>query len=173
MGDRHAVHGQVKSGEKSLRQIHAWVDEPRGDRAKQQLTQANLTQMAGPPVEWRISPPDSGAPVLPMGAPILPMGAPILPMGAPILPANHMPMSTWGLGQALKLAMDAGVPKIAVIHFNNCFNMAVEVMHTVAPYADYAAGYANSNFFTAGQSYPAVFQRLRSASAPPADGAGA
>jgi len=129
---------------------------------RRQLTQANLTQVAGQPVEWRISPPDSGAPVLPMGAPILPMGAPILPMGAPILPANHMPLSTWGLGQALKLAQDAGVPKIAVIHFNNCFNMAVEVMHTVAPYAEYAAGYANYNFFTAGQSYPAVFERLRS-----------
>ncbi len=129
---------------------------------RRQLTQRNLTQMAGLPVEWRISPPESGAPVLPMGAPILPMGAPILPMGAPILPANHMPLSTWGLGHALKLAQDAGVPKVAVIHFNNCFNMAVEVMHTVAPYADFATGYANYNFFTAGQSYPAVFERLRS-----------
>jgi hypothetical protein len=53
------------------------------------------------------------------------------------------------------------VPKLAVIHFNNCFNMAVELMHTVAPYAEFATGYPNYNFFTAGETYPALFERLR------------
>ena len=128
---------------------------------RRQLTQANLTHFGQVPIEWHISPPDSASPVLPMGAPLLPMGAPLLPMGAPLLPTNDMPLSTWGLGHALKMAQDAGVPKIAVIHFNNCFNMAVEVMHTVAPYAGYATGYPNYNFFTSGQSYPSVFKRLR------------
>ncbi|TXH53549.1 MAG: hypothetical protein E6Q93_19095, partial [Burkholderiaceae bacterium] len=68
--------------------------------------------------------------------------------------------STWGLGAALKAALDAGVPKLAVIHFDNCFNMSAEVLHTVAPYAEYATGYPNYNFFTAGEGYPAVFTQL-------------
>jgi hypothetical protein len=101
-----------------------------------------------------------GAPILPIGAPILPIGAPILPIGAPILPMNHMPISTWGMGKALKDAQAAGAPKLAVIHFNNCFNMAVELLHTIAPYAGYAAGYPNYNFFTAGAAYPEVFRKL-------------
>ena len=128
---------------------------------RRQLTQQNLTHLGKEPIVWQISPPESGSPVLPMGAPILPMGAPILPMGAPILPTNHMPLSTWGIGHALKMANDAGVPKLAVIHFNNCFNMAVELMHTVAPHAEFATGYPNYNFFTSGESYPGVFKRLR------------
>jgi hypothetical protein len=53
------------------------------------------------------------------------------------------------------------VPKPAVIHFNNCFNASVELLHTVAPYADYATGYANYDFFLAGQAYPQVFRNLR------------
>ncbi len=72
-----------------------------------------------------------------------------------------MPISTFGLGKALGDAMKMGVPKLAVIHFNNCFNMSVEVLHTVAPYADYATGYPNYNFFTAGASYLGVFGKLR------------
>jgi hypothetical protein len=103
----------------------------------------------------------SGSPILPSGSPILPSGSPILPSGSPILPSNHMPLSTWGLGHALKLATDAGVPKLSVIHFNNCFNMSVELMHTVAPFAEFATGYANYNFFTSGESYPQIFKRLR------------
>ena len=55
----------------------------------------------------------------------------------------------------------AGVPKPAVVHFNNCFNMALEHLHTIAPYAEVATGYANYNYFTSGSTYPAVFQRLR------------
>ncbi len=103
----------------------------------------------------------SGSPILPSGSPILPSGSPILPSGSPILPSSVMPLSTWGLGQALKLATDAGVPKLSVIHFNNCFNMSVELLHTVAPCAEVATGYANYNFFTAGESYPHIFKRLR------------
>ena len=37
------------------------------------------------------------------------------------------------------------MPKLAVIHFDNCFNMSAEVLHTVAPYAEYATGYPNYN----------------------------
>ncbi len=103
----------------------------------------------------------SGSPILPSGSPILPSGSPILPSGSPILPASHMPLSTWGMGHALRLAEDAGVPKLSVIHFNNCFNMSVELLHTVSPYAEFATGYANYNFFTAGESYPQIFKRLR------------
>ena len=134
---------------------------------RQKITLSTLTRIGTTPVEWRIGEKFSqpvvpgGAPVLPGGAPLLPGGAPLLPGGAPLLPANHMPMSTWGTGHALKLAEDAGVPKLAVIHFNNCFNMSVELLHTVAPFAEYAVGYANYNFFTAGECYPQIFKRLR------------
>jgi Clostripain family len=94
------------------------------------------------------------------GSPALPMDAPILPMDAPILPPTRLPLSTWALGEALRSAIKSGVPRPAVIHFNNCFNASVELLHTVAPYADYAAGYANYDFFTAGQAYPKVFAKL-------------
>lgn len=70
-------------------------------------------------------------------------------------------MSTYGLGQALKDVLGAGAHKLALIHFNNCFNMSVEVLHTVAPYASYAVGYPNYNFFTAGAAYPEVFACLK------------
>jgi hypothetical protein len=101
-----------------------------------------------------------GSPILPQGSPILPQGSPILPQGSPILPMNHMPISTHGMGEALKDARAAGVPKLAVIHFNNCFNMSVELLHTIALFADYATGYPNYNFFTAGAGYQTVFQQL-------------
>jgi len=124
---------------------------------RRQLSLRTLTDNGR--IEWRLSG-GQGAPVLPMGSPLLPMGSPLLPMGSPLLPANHMPLSTWGLGEALRLARERGVPKLAVVHFNNCFNMAVEQLHTVAPHAEFAAGYMNYNFFTAGESYPRVFEQL-------------
>ena len=100
--------------------------------------------------------PKADKPASHMGAPILPIGNPTLPIGNPTLPTSHMAISTWALGEGLRTS---GVPKIAVIHFNNCFNMSVEVLHTVAPYAEYATGYCNYNFFTAGEAYPQVFRR--------------
>ena len=113
-------------------------------------------------IEWRTAsdgsiPLPTGSPILPTGSPILPTGSPILPTGSPILPAGPLPMSTYGLGEALHLATDGGKSPLAVVHFNNCFNMALEVLHTIAPYADFAAGYCNYNFFTSGQTYPNAF----------------
>jgi hypothetical protein len=124
-----------------------------------QLTTANLTQGGN---EWLIRG-SGGTPQQAGGAPLLPMGCPLLPMGCPLLPVNHMPLSTWGLGQALKDTLADGGPKIAVLHLDNCFNMAAELLHTVAPYADFAAGYMNYNFFTAGEAYVAVFNKLATA----------
>ena len=112
--------------------------------------------------EWHFSDKDC-APVHSDGSPVLPGGFPGLPGGFPGLPANATYLSTWQLGQALRMARDLRAPRAAVIHFNNCFNMSVEVLHTVAPHANYATGYCNYNFFTSGASYPAVFQRLQQA----------
>jgi hypothetical protein len=95
------------------------------------------------------------------GSPALPVTSPELPVTSPELPASRLPMSTWALGEALRSAIKAGVPKPAVIHFNNCFNASFELLHTVAPFADVATAYANYDFFTAGAAYPAVFKRLR------------
>lgn len=97
------------------------------------------------------------------GSPALPMFSPVLPMFSPVLPAAGMPLSTWGLAAALRTARSHGVPRPAVLHFNNCFNMSLELLHTVAPHAGVATGYGNYNFFTAGATYPRVFQRLRAA----------
>lgn len=87
--------------------------------------------------------------------------SPDLQIISPDLPVERLPMSTWAYGEALRAAIKAGVPKPVVIHFNNCFNASVELLHTVAPYADYATGYANYDFFLAGQAYPQVFKNLR------------
>lgn len=95
------------------------------------------------------------------GSPPLQMASPELQMASPELPAARLPLSTWAYGEALRAAIKAGVPKPAVIHFNNCFNASVELLHTVSPYADYATGYANYDFFLAGQAYPQVFRNLR------------
>jgi hypothetical protein len=122
------------------------------------LTSANLTQNGS--IEWHITD-GEGAPLLPMGSPLLPMGSPLLPMGSPLLPVNHMPLSSYGLGKAMGDALAGSGHKLGVIHFNNCFNMSVELLHTVAPHAEYATGYINYNFFTAGDSYPAVFNKLK------------
>ena len=112
-----------------------------------QLTTANLTQNGS--IEWHLTD-GEGAPLLPMGSPLLPMGSPLLPMGSPLLPVNHMPLSSYGLGKAMADALAGSAQKLGVIHFNNCFNMSVELLHTVAAHADFATGYINYNFFTAG-----------------------
>jgi hypothetical protein len=97
------------------------------------------------------------------GSPALPVFSSVLPVFSSVLPAVDLPLSTSGLAAALRLAQRQGVPKPAVIHFNNCFNMSAEHLHTVAPFADYATGYCNYNFFSSGETYPAVFRRLRMA----------
>lgn len=161
---RHAHQSRPTSAIVLALEGHGAGYLPEIDR--RQLTTRTITRKGDVVFEWRISA-DQGAPILPAGSPLLPAGSPLLPAGSPLLPAgspllpvNHMPLSTWGIGAALKSALDAGVPKLSVIHFDNCFNMAVEVLHTVAPYADYATGYPNYNFFTAGEGYPAVFKKL-------------
>jgi hypothetical protein len=123
-----------------------------------QLTTEEITQDGTN--EWLIRG-SSGTPQKPGGAPLLPMGCPLLPMGCPLLPVNHMPLSTWGLGQALKDTLADGGLKIAVLHLDNCFNMSVELMHTISPYVDCAASYLNYNFFTAGSAYVQVFENLK------------
>ena len=97
------------------------------------------------------------------GSPALPVFSSVLPVFSSVLPAVELPLSTSGLAAALRLSQRQGVPKPAVIHFNNCFNMSVEHLHAVAPFADYASGYCNYNFFTSGTAYPQVFRRLRQA----------
>ena len=56
--------------------------------------------------------------------------------------------------------MDGAERPLAVIHFANCFNLSVEVLHTVAPHAEAASGYCSTNFFSGAGSYPQVFRRL-------------
>ena len=115
--------------------------------------------------QWRIEGGTANVFLSANGEPVVGQGAPLLPVPCPTLPGNSPVMSTYGLGAALKMAEEAGARKIAVIHFNNCFNLSAEVMHTVAPHAHYATGYANYNFFTAGETYPVVFEQLRIADA--------
>jgi hypothetical protein len=127
------------------------------------ITAASVTQRTdvAPPnsVHWTQS--GSGTVVEPdKDSPPLPIDSPMLPIDSPMLPTTRLPLSTWALGEALRSAIKSGVPKPAVIHFNNCFNASVELLHTVAPYADFATGYANYDFFTAGQAYPKVFANL-------------
>jgi hypothetical protein len=131
------------------------------DLDKTQLTMENFTDHGK--VEWRLGPLQDqllSRPFKPSGEPLLQEGAPVLPIGCPTCPTNHLAYSTWGFGEALRLA---DVPRIAVVHLSNCFNMSVEVLHTIAPYADYATGYCNYNFFSAGQAYPMVFEQLAKA----------
>lgn len=97
------------------------------------------------------------------GLPALPIRTPVLPIRTPVLAATRLPMSTWALGAALRSAIKSGVPRPAIVNFANCFNASVEHLHTVAPYADFATGYANYNFFTAGDTYPQVFSLLKQA----------
>lgn len=102
----------------------------------------------------------------PPGSPALPIDMPTLPIDMPTLPLARMPMSTWAMGYALQTAIKSGVPRPAVIHFNNCFNASLELLHTVAPYADYATGYTNYDFFSAGAAYPGLFEQLRQSPVP-------
>ena len=135
---------------------------PAVDAAR--ITPESTSRGGGTEAEWRLGA-ETSAPVDPgTGAPLLGVSVyPALPVDSPeIIPIN-LPMSTWGLAQALRLAIKAGVRRPAVIHFNNCFNMSLELLHTVAPYADYATGYTNYNFFTAGSTYPKVFGALAAA----------
>ncbi len=113
--------------------------------------------------EWRLGSGITNVFDTPSGEAVVARGAPVLPIGNPTCPTNHLALSTPGYAEALSTAKAAGIPKLSVIHFNNCFNMSVEVLHTVAPYAEFATGYCNYNFFTAGQAYPAVFERLAAA----------
>lgn len=124
------------------------------------LNVASLTNFAGTPIEWVISPGQLAPRRTDNGLPALPMGEPMLPMGEPMLPASHLPISTWGIGWALReyvARRKSRDSNIAVINFNNCFNMSVELLHTVSRYAGFAVGYPNYNFFTAGSSYPKAF----------------
>jgi hypothetical protein len=89
------------------------------------------------------------------------MGEPMLPMGEPMLPASHLPISTWGIGWALEQYSQrrkSRVSNIAIVNFNNCFNMSIELLHTVWRHALFAVGYPNYNFFTAGSAYPVAFE---------------
>jgi hypothetical protein len=106
---------------------------------------------------------NDGSPILPIGGfETLPIGGfETLPVDSPEALPVTLPISTWALAKALADSQAAGVPKPAVVHFNNCFNMALEHLHTIAPYADVATGYANYNYFTGGSTYRAVFERLR------------
>lgn len=108
-------------------------------------------------VDWTIGA-GGAAPALPPFS-----GTPVLPVDSPEAVPVTLPLSTWAVAEALAAARRAGVPAPAVIHFNNCFNMALEHLHAVAPHAGYATGYANYNFFTHGDAYPRVFRRLRRA----------
>lgn len=115
-------------------------------------------------VDWKLGSDSLQAADSSNGAPILTVSVyPELPVESPEIHPVSLPMSTWGLGFALRGAIKDGVPRPAVIHFNNCFNMSVEVLHTVASLADFATGYANYNFFTAGETYPEVFKELHDA----------
>ncbi len=122
------------------------------------LTQDKVTK--GGTIEWRLKG-DRGEPLLPTGSPLLPTGSPLLPTGSPLLPANHLPMSTWALGQAIRSGLTGHEGRLGVIVFNNCFNMSVEVLHTVASLAEFAVGYPNYNFFTSGATYAEAFTALR------------
>ncbi len=128
------------------------------------ITPARTGSGGGQAVQWRLdehtsSPTDPGT-----GLPVLPVGGfSTLPVDSPEALPVTLPLSTWAVAEALRLARKAGVPKPAVVHFNNCFNMALEHLHAVAPHAGWATAYANYNFFSSGQAYPAVFERLRQA----------
>ncbi len=99
-------------------------------------------------------------PVLPESWPVLPESWPVLPESWPVLPG--MPMSTYQIGEALSMATAHGVNKLAVVNLDNCYNFTIETTSTIAPYAEYATGYMNYNFFTAGDAYPSVFAELQS-----------
>ena len=132
---------------------------------RRELTMEKVTEKGR--FEWRLGKDrgepvvPAGSPLLPAGSPLLPAGSPLLPAGSPLLPANHMPLSTWALGQAIKTGMKGHEGRLAVMVFNNCFNMSVEVLHTVSSLAEFAVGYPNYNFFTSGATYADAFTALK------------
>lgn len=145
------------------------------------LLSAAAQAATGSPVHWEFSEVDAapfhedgspalpggfpglpgGFPGLPGGFPGLPGGFPGLPGGFPGLPLKHAALPTFELAEALRKVVAEGAPRLAVVHLGGCFNFAIEILHSIAPYAVAAAGYANYNFFTAGAHYARVFQRLR------------
>ena len=96
------------------------------------ITPASTTEGAGVQVRWEIDdrrnvPVDPGT-----GLPILSVsGLTELPVECPDGLPITLPLSTWAVAQALAMARKAGVPKPAVVHFDNCFNMALEHLHTL------------------------------------------
>lgn len=115
---------------------------------------------------WRLTPAEETVVTMPYdteGEPFLKQGSPVLPGSSPTCPTNHLALSTWAMGDALAQAEAEGCPKVSVLHLNNCFNMSVELLHTLAPYAEVATGYCNYNFFSAGEAYPLVFRHLAQA----------
>ena len=117
--------------------------------------------------QWRLGAEPKGhlvsQPLTHDGEPVVPSGAPVLPIVGPTSASNHPTISTWGLGAALRASQEKGAPRPSVVHFNVCFDMAIEVLYTIAPYAVAATGYCNYNFFSAGDAYPLVFGRLAAA----------
>lgn len=110
-------------------------------------------------IHWRID--DAGAvPYDDDGNPLIGMGSPLLPAGSPMLPASEWPLTTAGLEQALQWGLGPR-QRVAVVHLNNCFNMSIELLATLAPHAEHATGYMNYNFYSGGLSYPAVLRRAR------------
>jgi hypothetical protein len=98
------------------------------------------------------------------GNPVLGMRDPTAPFGP--LPRSAYPISTYELGWALREALagcSSGPNKLSVVHLNNCFNFSVELLHTIWPHAEFAAGYCNYNFFSGGAAYPWVFEALAKA----------
>ncbi|MFZ5549946.1 MAG: clostripain-related cysteine peptidase [Pseudomonadota bacterium] len=131
-----------------------------------QITFANATADG---VRWELA---DGllVPRRPDGSPVIADGSPILPIATPTSANDHPVLSTWAIGAGLAAASgDQRCDRIAVVHFNNCFNMSAELLHTVAAHADFAVGYCNYNFFTAGEAYPRVFQNLQAAGEAPAE----
>lgn len=127
------------------------------DLGHRQLTAVEVTE--GGRFEWKIT----GRNYVPQygdGSPVAPMGAPNLPMGIPSV-SRDMPLSTWGLGYALRMALAAGVPRLSVIHFSHCFKPSVEVMHTIAAQSHFASCYGEP--ITVDEYYPRVFEKLRAA----------
>jgi len=145
---------------------------PEIDTAK--LAQTQLPKVNGERVYWVQRPDDEGGAAIwdrKGDNPPLTMNETLLPDGR--MPGTEAPMSTWGIGWALAEARRRvggdKADKLAVVHFNNCFNFSTELLHTIAPHAEYATGYSNYNFFTAGRSYPDVFRNAQAQRALNAD----
>lgn len=115
-------------------------------------------------ITWILAP-EGLTPLRADGSPLIEQGAPILPVSFPTIGNSFSVMSTWGVGAALAGAGqgERDTSSLALVHFNNCFNMSAELLHTVSRHAEYAVGYCNYNFFTAGSWYPKAFSQLQAA----------